>query len=56
MSKTLDIVPIKDKTKLEVRQSPTPHLPRTPLRMLACAASLRKKYDSSQYDIKQADV
>ena len=35
----LEIIPIKDKTKLEIRQSPTPHLPRTPLRLLACAAS-----------------
>ena len=43
MSKGLEIVPIKDKTKLEVRQSPTPHLPRTPLRMLASAASFSGK-------------
>ena len=35
----LEKMPIKDKTKLEIRQSPTPHLPRTPLRLLACAAS-----------------
>ena len=39
MSKGLEIVPIKDKTKLEIRQSPTPHLPATPLRLLALAAS-----------------
>ena len=39
----LEIIPIKDKTKLEIRQSPTPHLPRTPLRMLACAASYSGK-------------
>ena len=43
MSKALEIVPIKDKTKLEIRQSPTPHLPRLPLRMLACAASFSGK-------------
>ena len=43
MSKGLEIVPIKDKTKLEIRQSPTPHLGRTPLRMLACAASFSGK-------------
>ena len=39
----LEIIPIKDKTKLEIRQSPTPHLPRTPLRLLACAASFSGK-------------
>ena len=43
MSKTLEILPIKDKTKLEVRQSPTPHLPRCPLRRLACAAGFSGK-------------
>ena len=38
MSKCLEIVPINDKTKLDICQSPTPHLPRLPLRQLACAA------------------
>ena len=39
----LDVEPIKDPTKLEIKQSKTPHLPRTPLRMLACAASFSGK-------------
>ena len=39
MLKGFEIVPIQDNTKLEIRQSPTPHLSRTPLRLLACAAS-----------------
>ena len=50
MTKGLEIVPIKDKTKLEVRQSPTPHLPRI------SGEFLRKKYDDCQHDPKQADV
>ena len=40
---SLKVEPIKDPTKLELRQSKTPHLPRTPLRMLACAASFSGK-------------
>ena len=38
-----EIVPIKDNTKLEIRQSPTPHLARCPLRVLACAASFQER-------------
>ena len=57
MSKGLEIVPSKDKTKLEIRQSPTPsstsHTPQAP-----CAGGkfLREKYYYSQYDLKQAYV
>lgn len=36
---SLEIIPMKDKTKREIRQAPTPHLPRTPSRLLACAVS-----------------
>ena len=43
MSEGSEIIPITDKTKLEIRQSPTPHLPRTPSRCLACAASCSGK-------------
>ena len=40
---SLEIKPFKDHTKLEIKQSKTPHLSRTPLRMLGMAASLSGK-------------
>ena len=39
MSGDLQVKPIKDPSKLEVRQSPTPHLPRLPTRALVLANS-----------------
>ena len=35
----LDVEPIKDPTKLEIKQSKTPHLPRLPMRSLFLANS-----------------
>ena len=57
MSKGLEIVPIKDKTKLE---SPSePHPPSTAHSLADAGVSgkfLRKEYDDCQHDPKQADV